>query len=178
MSKFLLALVLVIGCMVSGSAVQAEVIWSEDFSDVGEWGVISDPGGGSTITVVDGLGAMQINEGKNTAAFGPNPVSENFIPFDPGKKDAYAINWKIDKLTDSVSWDIAIDEFDSNQQYINTIWYIYPAKGSTNEKGEFSKSFGNKTWNSKTSYIIPKVTVYSGNGQQTVYFSRLEVIKK
>ncbi len=178
MKKILFSLVAMIMFGIFTSAIQAEILWLEDFSDVNDWMVISDPGEGSTITISDNLGAMYIDKDTNVAAFTPVQTETNFIPFDLTKKSKYIIEWKVDHLTDSVSWDIAIDEFDADKQYINTIWNIYPSAGNIAEKGKFSKSLGSKTWNVKTAYIIPKVTIHTGNAKQTVYFTYIKVTKK
>lgn len=75
-------------------------IWSEDFSDVSDWQVIADPGGGSTITSDGNLGQLYVNAGGNLAAFGPKTDgSSALVLFDPSNKDAYAMNFVVDNLT-------------------------------------------------------------------------------
>ncbi|MDP3787352.1 MAG: hypothetical protein Q8R05_07420 [Candidatus Omnitrophota bacterium] len=187
MGKFLLFLAVVAGLVLSTQIAGAETIWSEDFSDVSDWGVVFDPGGGSVIKRSNGLDSMQsdsnpahmaalyVDKEHAQAAFSPNPVGSNFIPFDPAKKSEYTLKWKVDRLTTSVSWDIAIDEFNANKKYINTIWSICTAN---NEAGkEFSKNLGNKGWSASTKYVIPKISLHSGDAAQTAYLSYMSLEK-
>lgn len=187
MGKFLVFLAVVVGFILPAQIACAETIWSEDFSDVSDWGVVFDPGGGSGIKHSNGLdgmhsgsnpvfmAALYVDKGGNQAAFAPNPVGSSFIPFDPAKKSEYTLKWKVESLTGSVSWDIAIDEFNANKKYINTIWGVCTAN---NEAGkEFSKNLGNKGWSASTRYIIPKISLHSGDAAQTVYISYMSVEK-
>lgn len=168
-------LITVIAIMSFGSYAHAAIIWSEDFSDVSDWGVVHDPGGSSTITSDGSLGAMYVDAGANQAAFAPNQIDANFISFDPTKASDYTLNWDIDSLTWSTSWDIAMDEFASDKSYVGTVWNIYPAAGTTAETGSLSKNLSGFSWNASTAYIIPKVDVYTGDPAQTVYFDSMEV---
>lgn len=175
MRKLLVGLVVMLGLGMLVPIACAETVWSEDFSDVSDWGIISDPGAGSTITASGGSGAMYVDKGKNLAAFGPNTTDANLISFIPTKRSEYTIKWRVNDLTWSVSWDVAIDVFDANKQYLDTVWNIYPSMGSTAEKGEFSKNLGEKTWNIYTRYIKPKINIHTGEPAQTVYFDYIKV---
>lgn len=197
MKHFLLGLVVILGVgMLTTTAESETVIWSEDFSSVSDWAVIADQGGGSTITVSNklgtinsekgnsiytgtsnnSLGAMYVDKSNKMSAFVPSETASNLIPFNPLRKSEYLIKWSILSLTDSVSWDIAIDQFNENKQYIDTAWNIYPSMGSTTEKGEFSKNLGEKHWNPSTRYIKPKITVHTGNPAQTVCFGYIKIL--
>lgn len=175
MKKLLISLVVILGVGMLASVTHAETLWSEDFSDVSDWGIISDPGGGSTITAVGGQGVMYVDKGDNIAAFGPNQTDANLIPFVPTKRSEYTIKWRVNDLTWSVSWDVAIDVFDVDKEYLDTVWNIYPSMGSAAEKGEFSKNLGEKTWDINTRYIMPKINIHTGDGKQTVYFDYIKV---
>lgn len=168
-------LIIVLGFVMIAPLVWAETIWVENFSDVRGWGIVYNSAGGSTITASGGLGAMYVNAGGAEAAFAPTQVEANFIPFDPTKKSEYTIKWKVDSLTDSVGWDIAIDQFDSKKKFVDTMWNIHPVEGNTAEKGEFSKNLGQKSWSAYTKFIIPKVGVHTGFGAQTVRFDYIKV---
>lgn len=177
MKQFLVSLIVIIGLGMLTPVIHAETLWSEDFSDVGDWEIISDQGGGSSITASDGLAAMYVDKSNNLAAFGPRTTDVSLVPFIPAEKSEYIMKWKVGNLTTSVSWDIAIDEFDENKKFINTIWNIYPKIGSTAETGEFSKNFGEKTWTLKTKYIKPKITIHTGNAAQKVCFDYIKIEK-
>lgn len=186
MRGFLISLAVVLGLVISAPVVRAEVVWSDNFSDVSKWAVIFDPGSGSAIKSSNGLdgmqtgghiymGAMYVDKGSDQAYFAPGPAGANFIPFDPARKSEYTLKWNVAKLTNSVSWDIAVDEFDANKKYIDTVWGVYTA---SNEFGkEFSKNLGNKKWRADTRYIIPKIGIHTGDPGQTAYFSYISVEK-
>ncbi len=177
MKQLLVSLIVMIELGMLTPVIHAETLWSEDFSDVGDWEIISDPGGGSSITASGGLGVMYVDKSNNLAAFCPRTTDASLIPFIPAKRSEYTIKWKVDNLTTSVSWDIAIDEFDGNKKFINTVWNAYPKIGSTVETGEFSKNFGEKTWSFKTKYIKPKITIHTGDAAQKVCFDYIKIEK-
>lgn len=178
MKKFSLGIILILGIGMSAPVAYAEILWSEDFADVSDWRVISDSGGGADITVSEGLGAMYVDKRNSIAAFAPEQNDANLVPFDPMQKSEYTINWKVDHLTKSVSWDISIDEFNVDKEYLDTVWNVYPTKSSTARSGEFSENLREKSWDAKTAYIVPKVTVHTGGKQQTVYFGYMNIERK
>lgn len=178
MQKFLLGLFVILEIGMLSTVAHAEILWSEDFADVSDWRIISDSGGGSTISVSDGLGAMYVDKRNSIAAFAPNLNDANLVPFDPMQSSEYTINWKVDHLTKSVSWDISVDEFDADKEYLDTVWNVYPIKSSTASSGEFSQNLGDKSWDSETAYIIPKATIHTGGRRQTIYFSYMNVERR
>lgn len=168
--------ILILSLAVFAPAAQAETLWGKEFSNVKDWIVIYDPGSDSSIKSVDGLGALYVNAGKNEAAFGPDPhIEANFMPFDPSKASEYTISWKIEKMTGSAGWDIAIDEFNADKQFINTVWNIYPGTGNCSDRGEFSKILAERQWKPETRYIMPKINVHTGAGAQTVYLRYIKI---
>lgn len=171
----LLALIAAIAIMSFAPSTQAAIVWSEDFSDVSDWGVVYDPDGGSTITASGGLGAMYIDKASSQAAFAPNQTDANFISFDPTNASDYTLYWDVDSLTGSVGWDIAMDQFNSGKSHLSTIWNIYPESGNCGETGELSKNLSGFGWDSSTAYIIPKVSVHTGEAAQTAYFDSIEM---
>ena len=174
--RLLGGLAVILSLTVFAPVAQAETLWGKEFSDAGDWIVIYDPGSDSSIKPADGLGALYVNAGKNEAAFGPDPHIEiNFVPFDPSKASEYTISWKVDHLTNSVGWDIAIDEFNADKQFINTVWNIYPGTGNCSDRGEFSKILAERQWKPETRYIMPKINVHSGNASQTVYLRYIKI---
>lgn len=164
----------------AASAVRAENLWTESFPNVKNWTIVSDPGEGSTITSSGGIAALYVDKGKNQAAFAPLQSETTMVPFDPKKASEYTITWKIDHLTYSVGWDLAMDELDANRKYINTVWNIYPVNGNCASIGEFSKNLGGYIWKPWTKYIALKIDVYTGDPNQTVYvgYIKIDRVKK
>ena len=156
-------------------AARAENLWTESFPNVKNWTIVSDPGEGSTITSSGGLAVLYVDKGKTQAAFAPLQTEATTVAFDPSKASEYTISWKIDHLTTSVSWDLAMDEFDANKKYINTVWNIFPIKGNCVSIGEFSKNLGGYVWKPETRYIAPKIDVYTGDPKQTVYVTYIKI---
>jgi len=174
--RLLSGLILILSLTVFAPVAQAETLWGKEFSNAGDWIVIYDPGSDSSVKSVDGLGALYVSAAKSEAAFGPDShIETNLMPFDPSKASEYTISWKIEQVTNSVGWDIAIDEFNADKQFINTIWNIYPATGNCSDRGEFSKILSERQWKPETRYIMPKVNVHTGGGSQTVYFRYIKI---
>jgi len=140
-NKWLLSgLVFVMSVSVPMLAVHPETIWKKEFTDVSDWLIINDPGSGSKLSVSNGVGAFYVNAPKGEASFGPSPVESNIVPFDPSKASEYSIIWKVDTLSNSVGWDLAVDLFDSCGKWIDTVWNVYPENGNCSEKEEFNLS--------------------------------------
>lgn len=172
MKRFLVSITL-IAVMTIGSYTQAATLWSEDFSDVSDWGIVYAQHYGSSISASGGLGRLYVDAPNSVAAFAPNTIDANLIPFDTTKKSEYTLNWIVDDLTYSISWDIALDEYDLSKTYISTSWGIYGT--STNEKGAFAQNLGSKTFNADTAYVKPKVTVHTGAVAQSVYLDNMSM---
>jgi len=180
MKNLIVCFVLAFAFFAAIPAVQAENLWTENFPNVKNWTILSDPGEGSTMTSSDGLAALYVDKGKNQAAFAPLQSEATMVAFDPSKASEYTITWKIDHLTASVSWDLAMDELDANRKYISTVWNVYPVKGNCASIGEFSKNLGGFTWKPETRYIAPKIDVFTGDPKQTVYvgYIKIDRVKK
>lgn len=156
----------------SGAAV---VIWQEDFSDVSDWFVIDDPGGGSSISSDGSLGAFYVNDDNNNASFGPrNDGSAPFVPFDPARKSLYALAFTVDHLTWSTSYQITLDEFGINSNYLNTVWNVFPTQYTTTVTGYTNINLGAYAFDPATAFLMPKIVVYTGDGAQTTYFDSME----
>ena len=175
MSKLVISLAILLGLMISAPAVKAATLWSEDFSNVSDWGIVYDPGSGSTLTASGGLGALYVDKGSNQAAFAPNQADANFIPFDRTNSSEYSLNFIVDHLTWSTSYDIAMDEFNSSKAWVGTIWQVYPVQYTSTDTGSHSRNLGDLTWDSNVAYLIPKVNVHTGDPAQTVYFDNMSM---
>jgi hypothetical protein len=171
--RFSLLLTAVAVAFVSiGAVAQATIIiWSENFSDVSDWQVIFDPGGGSTITSDGNLGLFNVPSANNQAAFGPTPGVAPLVAFDTAKKNDYAMDFTVPSLTDSTSYDIRLDEFDSNTNYLSTVFGVFPQGTFT---GTTNVSLGAFSYNGSTVYLLPKITVFTGNPNQTVSFDSMD----
>jgi len=154
------------------TSAHAAVIWNQDFSDVSNWTVIFDPGGGSTITSNGSQGLFYVNANDNTAAFVPiNSGTQSLVPFNPASASDYAMSFTVDSVTGSVSYDIVLDEFDENGDYLSTVFGIVPQSAFV---GSDVVSLGSFTFDDNAAYLAPKINVYTGFGAQTVAFSELQ----
>lgn len=154
------------------ASTQAAVIWNQDFSDVSNWTVIFDPGGGSSLTSNGTEGLFYVNAGTSSAAFVPvNTGTQSLVPFDPGNASDYAMTFTVASVTGSTSYDIVLDEFDGDGNYIATVFGVVPQSAFV---GSDTISLGSFSFDVNTSYLAPKIDVYTGLGAQTVAFSQLE----
>jgi hypothetical protein len=156
------------------AAAATAVIWSENFSNVSNWRIISDPGGGSSITSDGSRAALFVQAPQNLAAFGPKPGVAPLVAFDLADKGKYALSFTVSKLTLSLSYDIALDEFDAQTNYVGTIWQVFPSTSTSTFVGSTNVSLGALVYDTKTAYLLPKITVHTGDGSQTVEFSKME----
>ncbi len=165
----------IVGCgLLLACTARATIIWSEDFSNVSDWTVIADPGGGSTITSDGNLGLLYVNAANNQAAFGPQTGVAPFVPFDPNYKASYTMGFTVAAITYSTSYDIALDEFNSGGNYIGTVWQVFPTASTSTFVGSTSVSLGAFTYTAGTTYLMPKITVHTGDPAQTVSFDNLQ----
>jgi len=164
--------VVLISVLATAAAVAvADLVWEEDFSDVSDWSVIYDPGGGSSITANGGLGDMYVAVGGSEAAFGLVTA----IPFDTSRKDDYTLLFTVDALTASAEYDIALDEFDSGGGWLNTIWQVFPSSGRSTFTGSDGVNLGAFTYDASTAYLKPKVDVHADAAAQTVSFDSMSM---
>lgn len=151
-----------------------EVVWSENFADVNDWQVIADPGGGSSITTDGSQGLMAVSSPAEQAAFGPKPGVAPLVVVGVKQPGALTMSLTVSKLTQSVSYDIALDEFDAGTNYVNTIWQVFPATSTSTFTGTTNVPLGALKFSASTTYVLPKITVHTGEGRQAVGFSRME----
>jgi len=163
------------GLLTLTGTTNAGIIWTQDFSNVSNWGIISDPGGGSSITSDGSQGLFYVNAGSNLAAFGPKTDgSSALVSFVPGNKNDYYMAFTVNNLTWSTSYEFALDEFNASTNYVGTVWQVFPTASTTTFTGSTNIWLGSFTYDGGAAYILPKITVHTGDGGQTVYFGALE----
>jgi hypothetical protein len=152
---------------------EATVIWSKAFTDVSDWEVIYDPSASASLTS-DGLqGSFSVGAGNSQAAFGPTVGLSPLTAFDPAAASKYSMDFTVNNLTLSTSYDIRLDEFDSNTNYLGTVFNVFPQgtfTGTTN-----NIALGAFSFNPDAIFVLPKVTVFTGNPNQTVNFARMDI---
>ncbi|HMP74993.1 MAG TPA: PEP-CTERM sorting domain-containing protein [Kiritimatiellia bacterium] len=158
------------GCL--AVVAEASILYHEDFSDVSDWLVIyNDQGGAASITSDGNLGTFYVESMNNFVAFAPNPALSGFASFDPSKSSyQYYLFYEVASLTDSTSYSIEIDQFDSSQNYLSTVFSVAPQSTFV---GSNRVLLADLPWNPSAAYILPKVTVYTGLGDQTVVFDSM-----
>jgi len=152
---------------------QANVIWLEDFSDTSDWLVGYDPSGGSSISSDGSVGSLYVNGGGTEAAFIPSTGVAPFVPFDPANKAEYDMMMAIISVSGSMSYDIALDTFDASHNYVSTVWQVYPTFSTSTDTGNLLVNLGAYNFDSSVAYLMPKVTVHTGFGEQTLTFDEL-----
>ena len=163
-------LVLALG---AASAPADLVIWSEDFSDVSDWRVVYDPGGGSSISSDGAEASLFVNGSATEAAFIPDTAVAPFVPFDPAQAGDYTLSFVVAGLSGSTSYDIALDQFsDSNSgAFLSTLWQVFPSSGTSVSTGLVTINLGTVAgFDASTQYLQPKINVHTGDGGQTVRF--------
>ena len=165
MKRFTPILLLTFACLlVITPACRAVIIWSEDFSDVSEWTVIFDQNGGSSISSDGNLGIFDVPAANNEAAFGPSPLLSPLVPFKPSGASVYDMRFEANSVSLSMSYDIRLDMFDKNTNYVGTVFNVFPQGtfvGTTNV------GLGAFAFNGNTAFLMPKITVFTGDGGQT-----------
>lgn len=152
------------------------VIWHEDFSDVSDWYVVYDPGGGSSISSDGNEGSLFVNAGTSEAAFAPNPARSPFMAFNPVNAGDYTLSFTVAGLTGSTSYDVALDQFSAADggAFIATLWQVYPASGTSVDTGFISINLGTVSgFDGATTHLLPKINMHTGDGSQTVRFDEM-----
>jgi hypothetical protein len=150
---------------------RAAVIWSEDFSDVSDWQVILDPGGGTSITSDGNLGLFHVGPASSEAAFGPIPGTAPLVDFVPANKNLYAVDLVVDSLTGSTSYELRLDEFGSSTNYLGTVFGVLAQGVFT---GTTNIALGAFSFNASAVYLLPKVEMFTGDGDQTVRVDNMD----
>jgi hypothetical protein len=153
--------------------VRAELIWSENFTNVSAWSVVSDPSGGSTITS-DGIRAsLYVNANDSLAAFAPAVGLKPMVEFNQANKSAYSMSFSVEDLTWSLSYDVALDQFDASSNYLSTVWQVFPIEFTSTFVGSTNINLGGYSFDASCVYVMPKITVHTGDGGQTVRFNSM-----
>ncbi len=156
-----------------GHAAQGAVVYSEDFSDVGEWVVIYDhTGSGASITTDGEWGSLHVDGANNFVAFGPLPALQAPTPYLLSPNYRYQLRYRVTGLTGSTSYSIEVDQFDESLQYISTVFGL-AAQGTY--VGESVVGLSGFPFDPTARYILPKITVYTGLGNQSVQFDQLDI---
>ena len=140
------------------------VVWDARFDQIGDWVVGDDPKGGSTNTTDGTSGLLYVNGNNTTAAFIPDVNLKAFIAYDAATINNYVLHLQVSNVTLSCSYDISMDMFDADHNHIGTVWDIVPQTAIT---GSNTYSMA-KIYMANTAYLMPKITVHTGNGAQTV----------
>lgn len=150
---------------------QADLIWSTDFSDVSGWVIVFNGLGGDAGVTTDGsLADFAVQLGNNEVAFVPSTGVFPFVPFDPGNSAEYSMSFTVEGLSGSVSYDIRLDEFDAANGYLGTVYGVVPQGTFT---GTTNVSLGGFSYAPGTEKLMPKITVFTGLGDQTATFDDL-----
>jgi hypothetical protein len=147
-----------------------QIVWTEDFSDVTDWSVVFDSGGGANLTSDGNLGLFNVPAAGSEAAFAPIPGVAPMIEFVLANQGNYSVSLSVPTLTDSMSYELRIDQFDANTNYLSTVLGVLPQGTFT---GSTNISLASFTFNGSAAYLLPKVEVFTGNGNQTVSFDEL-----
>lgn len=164
---------LVLAALLSvGGSARASVLWTQDFSNVSNWVVVFNPSGGITGIQSDGTqGLFSLQSSNSVAAFGPNTALTPFVAFVPAHKANYAFDFITSSLTGSASYDLSLDEFGVNSNYLGTVFGVFPQGTFT---GPTNIALGAFSFDPSADFLLPKITLYTGNGDQTVGFSKME----
>ena len=166
--------------LAAGFSAMADVIWQEDFSDVSDWFIVTDPMSDGTMSSDGTYGTF--SEPSASAAgltFAPTPRTA----FDPAEKETYSLDITIQSLTGSASHKWAIDEWDSAGTYIGTVWNVWPTPEAERSTWGFDPAgpvttninLGAFTFNSSTAYIAPKFDISTGSGDQSLVLDNLAI---
>jgi hypothetical protein len=166
-----------VGAVVGFAALaEAGTIWTEDFTDVADWAVLNDPGGGAQVSTDGSLGYMKVRAASNQAAFAPSPDLATLAEFDVEQKKNYSLTFTIDRVSSSCSYQLALDEFSSkNGGYLSTVWQVFPPAGSSVTTGTFTVDLGKFNFNTGTHYVLPKILISTGNGDQLVKMDHMRI---
>ena len=158
--------------LVTAMSTVADVVWSDDLSDVSDWAVIWNPSNDATVISSGGLGLFsEPSPGMFApagAAFGPT----NRIAFDPLLNGDYTFGFTVAAISGSMSYDIAFDCFSGSGAYADTVWNIFPNQAFA---GTTNINLGGFSFTNTTAYISPKLTIHTGEGDQTVSFDSISL---
>ena len=150
----------------------ANVIWSEDFADVGDWSVIWNPSNDAAVVSDGGQGLFsEPSPGlgwPNGPAFGPT----NRIAFDPSLKGDFSLIFTVTAISNSMSFDFGLDCFSNDYSYVETVWGVFPNQAFV---GTTNVNLGAFTFNPASVYVSPKLTLHTGEGNQVVTFDSMSM---
>lgn len=166
------AMLLVVALLGFAVGAKADLIWTQDFSNVSNWQVVYNPDSSVTGIQSDGThGLFSLQASNSLAAFGPNTALTPLVPFVPVNNADYGFDFITSSLTGSASYDLSLDEFGANTNYLGTVFGVFPQGTFT---GSANVALGAFSFDPSAVYLLPKLTLYTGNGDQTVGFSKME----
>ena len=149
----------------------ASVLYEEDFSSVAEWFPVYNQNGGTATVTSDGDHASFYVQGaNNVVAFAPVFPFVNVHELNPDS--SYMMRFGVVSVSYSTSYSIEIDQFDSNSNYVTTVFNVWPEGTST---GTNTFSLANLYIHPSATYILPKITMRTGDGDQTIVFDSLDI---
>lgn len=162
-------IILSIVAMLAGVA-GADLIWQEDFSDVSDWALVWDePTGesGGTITSDGTYGLLYVDQASAKAAFSPTA----FMTFNEAIWDTYTLSFDVNNITWSLSYQVDFDQYDSGYGYLSAVT-LYP---NGTFVGTTNYSLADASWDASAAYVRPKVTVFIGDGAQTLTMNDMQL---
>lgn len=160
-----------IGMAIRPLPASSAVIYHDDFSDVSDWEVVfNNLGGVATVTSDGSWASFYVAGANNLVAFAPISGVTPLPSFNIAS--TYRMTYAVQSLTYSTSYSIEIDQFDANTNYLATAFGVVPQGVIL---GTNTVSLEGIAWNINTEYVLPKITVYTGDGNQTVVFDFLDV---
>lgn len=169
-------LVFVMGMvLVAAMPAVAGLIWSEDFSSVSEWSVGFNPSNDATVTSDGGLGLFTE---PSPGTYEPHPapafISSDRIAFNPLSPGDYTFDFTVAAISNSMSFSIGFDCFsnDVTRGYATTVWDVFPNQQFV---GAMSTNLGSWTFLPTVGYVSPKLTIRTGDGDQTVSFDSMSM---
>ena len=142
--------------------------WSADFSSDGiaDWLTY---GAGATVSASNGK--MVIHSTENSWDAGgayPNNAQVKQIPVATAKK----LNYSVKDKTDSLTYDIALDEFNAQGVYVGTKWNVVANPGPV---GSGSVSLSGLTYDPGTQTVLPKINIHTTATNQSITVTSLSV---
>jgi len=153
------------------SSARSAVVYHEDFSSVaGVWfPVFNQNGGSATITSDGSLGSFFVELPNNLVAFAPTGLNP-FVAYN--SQVAHRLTYAVASLSWSTSYSIEIDQFDAGNNYLSTIFNVVPENALTGTRTVDMPTAG---WDPAMAFILPKITMRTGDGGQTIAFDFLEI---
>ncbi len=148
------------GCVLAACTAWSEPVWEEDWASLDEWSIYEGPLVKGYYAGEAGEGTFGVSNANTWAHF----LSANRVAVDVQRLKEYAVFFEVVEVSRSMSYQLDLDAFDANGEYLRTIT-VLPQRDDKKLWVIKLNSVPKADWKD-VSQVAPKIGLSTGKGDQ------------